>query len=118
MCGKFVVHFKACFLPMTHTKIVIVALTGTRILFSLLVSELDFHGTSLTWPGPMEFFRFCRNRIIKISYVIPIAITITTLMKWNGAINDNSFSIVSPAQDEAPEGIPKYNDAKYPNKLE
>ena len=39
-------------------------------------------------------------------------------MKWNGAINDNSFSIVSPAQDEAPEGIPKYNDAKYPNKLE
>ena len=33
-------------------------------------------------------------------------------------INDNSFSIVNPAQDEAPDGIPKYNDAKYPYKLE
>ena len=118
MCGKFVVYFKTCFLPMTHTKIVIVALTGTRILFSLLVSELDFHGTSLTWPGPKEFFRFCRNHIIKISYTMPIAITKTNFIIWNTGINDNSFSIVNPAQDEAPEGIPKYNDAKYPNKLE
>ena len=33
-------------------------------------------------------------------------------------INDNSFSIVNPAQDEAPDGIPKYNDAKYPIELE
>ena len=33
-------------------------------------------------------------------------------------INDNSFSIVNPAQDEAPDGIPKYNDAKYPIGLE
>ena len=116
MCGKFVVYFKACFLPMTPTKVVIVALTGTRILLSL--SELDFHGTSLTWPGPKEFFRFCRNRIIKISYTMPIAITKTNFIIWNTGINDNSFSIVNPAQDEAPDGIPKYNDAKYPNKLE
>ena len=118
MCGKFVVYFKACFLPMTPTKIVIVALTGTRILLSLLVSELDFHGTSLTWPGPMDFFRFCKNRIIKTSYTMPIAKAKTTFISWNMGINDNSFSIVNPAQDEAPDGIPKYNDAKYPNKLE
>ena len=103
---------------MTATKVVIVALTGTRILFSLLVSELDFHGTSLTWPGPMEFFRFCRNRIIKISYTMPIAIAKINFISWNMGINDDSFSIVNPAQDEAPEGIPKYNDAKYPNKFE
>ena len=103
---------------MTPTKVVIVALTGTRILFSLLVSELDFQGTSLTWPGPMEFFRFCKNCIIKISYTMPIAIAKINFISWNMGINDNSFSIVNPAQDEAPEGIPKYNDAKYPNKLE
>ena len=103
---------------MTPTKVVIVALTGTRIIFSLQVSELDFQGTSLTWPGPMEFFLLCRNRIIKISYTMPIAKAKTTFISWNMGINDNSFSIVNPAQDEAPDGIPKYNDAKYPIELE
>ena len=47
---------------------------------------------------------------------MPIAIAITNFIIWNTGINDNSFSIVNPAQDEAPEGIPKYNDARYPNK--
>ena len=33
-------------------------------------------------------------------------------------INDDLFSIVNPAQVEEDVQIPKYNDAKYPNKLE
>ena len=49
---------------------------------------------------------------------MPIAKAKTTFISWNMGINDNSFSIVNPAQDEAPDGISKYNDAKYPYKLE
>ena len=49
---------------------------------------------------------------------MPIAKAKTTFISWNMGINDNSFSIVNPAQDEAPDGIPKYNDAKYPIELE
>ena len=116
--GELVIYFKACYLPMIPTTVVIVALTGTRILFSLLVSELDFQGTSLTWPGPMEFFRFCKNCIIKISYTMPIAIAKINFIIWNMGINDDSFSIVNPAQDEDEVHIPKYKEAKYPNKLE
>ena len=48
---------------------------------------------------------------------MPKAKAKTTFISWNMAINDVSFSIVNPAQDEAPEGNPKYNDTRYPNKL-
>ena len=95
----------------TPTNEIIVALTGTRMLFSSEFPESleDFQGTSLTCPGPMDWFRFFKNLISKVSYPMPMAKTKTTLMVWNiGIIGHCSFSMVIPAQVEAPEGIPKY----------
>ena len=88
--------------PILVIKEVIVALIGIKRSYSC---PPDFQGISLDWPIPFFWFLFCKNPIIRKSYLIPIIRTVNTLMKWNIVRNGFPF-VIDPMHIVADVGVP------------